>query len=333
MSIDIPIELVSKPCPQRDRNEFRSRRCEITSEFCKKVSALRNSGGGALFVHIGDIAPTDRSLHYFHELFDKPLNDLVDEGSLFIDTFTFLWLSDLSQGGEAQSHEFLVIVVRGSSQLSTPDFKTKVTTDHEITQPSPLTLYHLLKENRFKQDGTACLQGIDALSGEGRSVQFKYVKSEFKRIDTENINSFVTYMWEGLRLREYITSLSKNPNGGSYFVGTEETDKTYPLYVSKDIQKTGIHILPVCKPLIQKELDDKITTITLCPQSNDTPIIKCALHTLEEKPSAYIIEVAVRPVRGCAFYDIHGPEAYELTNTGVNRIPFPKWHAKFMQRL
>ncbi|XP_067655408.1 uncharacterized protein [Haliotis asinina] len=325
LTIDIPLELVSKPNPKRDKKTFKCDRSDITGQFFKQVSALRNSGGGALFVHIGGLDYADRNLHYFHELFDKPLNDLVDEGDLFIDTFTFLWLKDL-ETVENKSHEFLIIVVRASSRLSTPDYKTKVSTDHEITQPSGRTLCELLLKTRdiAKED---TVHEIDALPAEGRSVQFKYVKSEFEKIHASNIDDFVTYMWVSLRLREYITALSKNLNGGSYFVGIEETDNKFSNYVSKTFQRKGIQILPECKPLIQRELDAKITNCIKVYPDKGTPLIKCNFHNLQDE-NVYVIEVAVRPISGCVFYDRDGPEAYELKNKSVERISFPVWLTK-----
>ncbi|XP_046557023.1 uncharacterized protein LOC124266254 isoform X2 [Haliotis rubra] len=124
LTIDIKATLVNKPLTKEDKKIRKTAREDKIEELTKKVSALRNAGGGALLVHLQGLSPNDRCLALFNEYVDDTLTKLIEDGVLFVDTYTKIWLSEHTTSEGYQ--EYLLLIVKSSPSLTTADFKTKV---------------------------------------------------------------------------------------------------------------------------------------------------------------------------------------------------------------
>ncbi|XP_067649633.1 uncharacterized protein [Haliotis asinina] len=335
LTIDIKATLVNKPLVKEDKKTRKTAREDKTEELTKKVSALRNAGGGALLIHLLGLSPNDRCLALFNEYVDDTLTKLIEDGVLFVDTYSKIWLSEHTTSEKYQ--EYLVLIVKSSLSLTTADFKTKVTSDENLTRPTTLNIKKLLFNEQQQKEKRPKIRGIDDSIQEGRDIEFKsFHKTPFEGIITQtNVKEVLEYIWKDLRLREYISSFTKIQDGGSYYLGIGEglEEITGYNYKTKNKILSGIRVEPSLHETVKKGLTELIRQHTIVqignaaqPRSADS-LVKFKFHEVD-KDQVYILEVAVGYTPGCVFYDT--PEVYTMIEGSTQMIPveFSEWLEK-----
>lgn len=353
--LDIPVELVCFETGT-DKGSIRKRKQQRNAflvELGKCVSALRNSKGGAVIIHMNGFDSHDNFLDYFHELVDNKLRDLIEDGSLFVDTYkkTWLKLTDFKTAG------FISVIVKPSHKIVTVDFKTKVTCDNFIEDPSALALEHFLKtqqreldcrkeERIFKKEVTGDIVSDTERFAESRSVQsksFLFTKHKDKDL-LKDIDEFVNYIFYDLKLRQYISAFSKVQGGGSFYLGVSERQKTYTGYKSKEYVADGFEINELKRREFERKLLEKvkseISVYDLKLIEDETPtkvadpdILKVVFHSVNSEQTLVVLELIVsQVVQGIVFYEKEGPESYKVDETGdAVRLTFKEWCQRFLQ--
>lgn len=299
------------------------------------VSALRNSKGGAILVHITDLDKKDRNLDHFHELVDARLNDMIEDGCLFVLTYKKNWLPCLND-----NYQFVAVVVSPSTLVVTVDFKTKTPLDNSIVDPSVTTIQHMLASSQTFGSIKPILRGIDIEDiDESRCIQAKSFQSSFSELlDVSRVSDFIQYIWENLKLKYYVTSFSKIDVGGSFYLGVDEVDVQYCTYSSKALLVKGFEYPESLHTGFREGLIGIVQSELLVLLKNERGIvfvepqdlIAVDFHPVSGRDESYVLEVAVAAVEGIVFYDKEGPEAYQIDDRGsVCRIDKKDWYRRF----
>ncbi|XP_048251616.1 uncharacterized protein LOC124117601 [Haliotis rufescens] len=316
--------------PGRNK-EVKKGKKKILQDIVKKVSALRNTLGGHLLVHLHGQKEGDKYLEYFHEFVDKTLQDLIECGSSYVDTYHTTWLNEIPCFETFK--DVLLINVALTCGISTANVNTKICNDFENTSPTTFNLVYLLAHSQYEASrGVPALKGIDQdklqLYQESQNV-------ELKLFCPKNDISHVQYIWEDLKLKDNITSMSKVPGGGSYYVGVEErvvTESGYktkvPHFVGFQVDnpeelKEGLHIM------VNKEL----CVLSFTGEFGDPPsdLVQIGIHRLPGVGNKCVLEVAVRFFGGIVFCDKQGPIIYEIQNHGICRMERTEWLRRILQ--
>lgn len=296
------------------------------------VSALRNSNGGAILIHIEGLASDDKYLDFYNELVDDKLYDMIDDGELFDKVYKKSWFED--------QHGVILLVVRPTSLLSTLNFYTKLSLDNSIKDPLSNTVFRFLRNRKEFTNQPPTVRGLDNIQ-EGRGIQFKSI--EFTPPDVlKSAVQFSDYVWHHLRLKEYISAFSKVEGGGSFYAGISETPKCYKSenYTSKKYAHVGLREHWVKSETEQSAFKDSIFTklsaetviLQFSGQKIETPTSTINLQFYDTGHTGYVLEVAVAAVNGILFYDKEGPESYELIDGNtISRLSPKEWFARLQE--
>ncbi len=317
-------------CAGRKSPHF-SEKKKTLQKIEKIVSALQNSGGGQLLLHIDGQRVGDRYLEHFDEFITRSFSDLIEDHQLYVDAYDRQWWN-----GE-NCTEFLLIKVERSFRITTVDFNTKVRNDIENTRPTSSVLATLLCRKDIQEVPEPNLQGLlePQLMHENRKIELKSLRSE--NLNSSNVSDLVDYIWTGLKLKDNLTSFSKIIGGGSLFVGvSEESPSENYTYKTKTPRIEGFE-LPTDGDIV-KELKKKIGDSVSVgeyrniagsgPVVSDAPsdLVKIELHRVDNTaPQKYVLEIAVRYFDGLVFYDKQGPRTYKLENNRTCRIGRDEW--------
>ncbi|XP_046575578.1 uncharacterized protein LOC124283631 isoform X3 [Haliotis rubra] len=302
----------------------------VLREFEKRVSALRNTEGGILFIHITDRTNNNSNLSEFDQFVDKSLKSLIADGCSFVESYSRKWLS--------LQHNILILTVAKGSCVSSVSLNTKVCSDHGIEFPSTFELTRFVSKGQLDESEATVrpeprpfhLKSQDWV--EDRHIQLKaFFEPTFRTYceghkHNRSDKNFVDYVWNNLRFREYLSGMSKVPRGGSYYVGIAEWKKQ----VVPDVH--GIH-LKGSKTDITKLFKQKLTTVTVYSFDDkfksgqkEENIIEIQFHNLKTGNS--VLELAVKHVKGIVFYD-NGPLAYKIDDKSkIVKIAKDQWMNK-----
>ncbi|XP_067675932.1 uncharacterized protein [Haliotis asinina] len=301
----------------------------VLREFDTRVSALRNTAGGILFIHITHRNINDRNLSNFDQFVDKSLKNLIADGCSFVESYSRKWLS--CQEG------ILILTVAKESCVSSVSLNTKVCSDHEIEFPSTFELIRFVSKGQhgvseapenpehrpFHQNAKNWV--------EDRHIQLKtFDEPTFRTYCKGNNKSwevnFVDYVWNKLRFQEYLTCMSKVPRGGSYYVGISEWKNQVP---------PDVHGIPLrsTKTNITDRFKQKLSTVTVYDFDDtfksgyeEENIIEIKFHDLKTGNS--VLEMVVKCVKGIVFYD-NGPLAYAIEDKDkIVKIDKVQWIRK-----
>ncbi|XP_046549566.1 uncharacterized protein LOC124259476 [Haliotis rubra] len=313
-------------------NETKKRKLK---EFEKKVSALRNTSGGEILIHLHGQDPEDRYLGHFDNFTDACLKNLIPDGQLFTDVYRRQWLSD--EFPSFDGTPVLLLTVNKARSVCTVHFYTKVPSDCMIENASTVGFVSLLSRKVITEETEPTLRGIHNFEQRLHENRHIELKSVFMKKDRtfHNISTFVDYIWTDLRFRENLCSMSKLEGGGSFFVGINEKNGG-GTYDSREINPNGF---PCNWNLdeIKTSLDDKLECDASYQQpdgaltSVPTRLIEVELYNspLQIKNSSQnfkILEIAVGYVEGIVFYNRKGPETYTIDKEGhILRMEHSEW--------
>ncbi|XP_046556725.1 uncharacterized protein LOC124265948 isoform X3 [Haliotis rubra] len=313
-------------------NEIKKRKLK---EIEKKVSALRNTSGGEILVHLQGQDTEDRYLGHFDNFTDACLKNLIPDGQLFTDVYRRQWLWDVFPGFE--STPVLLLTVNKARSVCTVHFYTKVASDCMIENASTIGFISLLSRKVITTATEPTLRGIHNFEKRLHENRHIELKSVFTKKDRtfHNISSFVDYIWTDLRFRENLCSMSKLEGGGSFFVGINERNGG-GTYDSREINPNGFPCNWNVDEL-KTSLDDKLE----CDASYQRPdgaltsvpttLIEVALYNspLQKQACPHnfkILEIAVGYAAGIVFYNKKGPETYTIEEKGnICRMEHCEW--------
>ncbi|XP_071085392.1 uncharacterized protein [Haliotis cracherodii] len=233
-----------------------------------------------------------------------------------------------------QYKDFLVLYVEGGVYLTTSDSKTKIALDERIIRPSDPTLITFLKNRtQFKSVHPSghTLQDLTRLH-ESISVQFK---GYFKGKETDE--KIVRFMFDDHKLLEYVSAFTKNTDGGTYFLGIAEKDRSFNgrLYKSRfvEIQQVPINSQQTVEAKIKEgvskgvlicdydghKIQNGLVDVFFIPRDSDMQ------STAAKVPGDFVIEIHVQPVSGIVFYDTQGPLAYRVEGDTVTAYSVEEW--------
>ncbi|XP_071100462.1 uncharacterized protein [Haliotis cracherodii] len=321
---------------------------KVIDRIGKVVSALRNSGGGHLLVHINGQESEDRCLEQFDEAITRSLSDLIEDGQLYVNIYRRQWLSELPLSDFQNDTDFIWLNVESAHGVATVDFNTKIRDDIANENPSYVTVACLLSTTKARRSQSAKCRETDTVGSsttehfaslfnnpqqyhENRNIEYKALKSQILKKIGKSDSSFADYIWTDLKLKYNVTSMSKVDNGGSFYVGIAEEQKKYIAeYGTKVPIIEGFQLTvdpqAVTKLILQK-LKDTVTVLK-DETFHDAPdgLIEIIFHKI---PSGYVLEVAVRYCEGIVFNDKEGPRAYEVKGNEIRRIDKEEWLRRF----
>ncbi|XP_067669123.1 uncharacterized protein [Haliotis asinina] len=325
-----------------DRRKRREKRENKIQELAKNVSALRNTKGGCVLIHLAGLARGDVFTGAFDEFADVKLNNLIQDGSLFSDVYR---KERLSRHPHLQDfHDFLCLYVGASSTVTTSNFKTKIALDDCIIEPSSETLRNFLKKRRQFTETFHGLPGIKCAADlehvhESRSIE---IKGHF--VSKESDEEIASSLLKNYKLAEYITAFSKLEGGGSYLYGVNEIPCTKYSYASKILRPDPVVVRN--QDYLRKTLEEKIRdAVLVCDFDGniltDATVAKVHFipstsdHVIKDSGQPVIIHVSVRSVNGIVFYDKQGPLAYtyDTAHGLVTKISIKEWMRMFLQTI
>ncbi|XP_071085385.1 uncharacterized protein [Haliotis cracherodii] len=342
---------IDKKLTDQDKLEKREKRNLKLVELTKHISALRNSNGGYLLVHIVGLIPNENYLGAFDEFADDTLYKMIEDGRMFESVYKKARLSEAE--GCNQFHDFISIFVTKGTEFSTADFKTKISLDWGIITPLPITMKRFVVEQNncnhihreeidFKFNGD--FETISQLQ-EKRDLQLKGFMENKLKVDWKLLSGYekARTVWDDFRLREYVSAFTKNKRGGSFLLGIGEKEKGNDVYKSKDLIVQGVPLEDENE--FRGYLEELVHDESLvCDFKGHTDVnwdimeVKCTLvppryvqssttrgpHTTQY----YIVEVLVRPINGVAFYDKKGPVSCRIINNICTPVDVKTWFEK-----
>ncbi|XP_046551196.1 uncharacterized protein LOC124260918 isoform X1 [Haliotis rubra] len=309
----------------------------LLDEITTPASALRNTSGGLLVVHLKGQFPEDRSLEYFDEFISGSLNNLISNGTLYVHVYKRAWLN-LKTGFQEFSDFVAIRIEQDNSNVATVTFNTKIRSDFETRDPSILNLVSLLTNKPRNSQSVPQIRGLPVHT----SKQFECRNCEFKAFQPmpEKVNEInegkldiVEYLWSDLKLRDNITSFTKVPDGGSLYVGISEkldttTKSKYPVITGFQLENTyepeawGVisvsdhqFKLRINRSQLERKIFDKLSELTLLNLNGEfinppNDMIKVTFHKVEGRSAdLHVLEVSVCYLDGVLFFD-NGPRSH-----------------------
>ncbi|XP_067685796.1 uncharacterized protein, partial [Haliotis asinina] len=232
----------------------------------------------------------------------------------------------------------ILISVEKTKGVATVDFKTKICSDLKVERPSTLNIVSLLCQRKSSPQKAATLRGLLPNPLESRNIQLKAYrpKDQDKSNIESNPDTFAQYIWEKLRFREYLSCMTKNEDGGSFYLGITEKEKQYQC-VPQDSTRTYSSFAPEIEgfvlPFSEDDLKNsllrliqshvRILHVDTALEDFPPDLIKFQFHCSKSK--GCVLEIAVGYTSGIAFYDEKGPLAYHVKEGEVQRITPDDW--------
>ncbi|XP_067658698.1 uncharacterized protein [Haliotis asinina] len=322
------------------RGKKSKEKSSVLEKVAKAASALRNSGGGVLLVHLEGTSPEDSCLEFFDEFVVWTFTTLLEGGELHTDSYERYFLSDQPKFKDAC--DFVVVKVKKTAGLATVDFNTKANNDNENLDINSLILSEVLGKEETKEKNQASLRSLPQNVNtfhEDRHIQLKSFKDNTEEIKRKqaDVGKLTDHIWHNLKLKDNITSMSKLVQGGSYYLGVNEKKVvTQRGYQTKVAEVVGFK-LHVSQASLTESIYRKVETdlcvltrkggFTAAPRN----LINIAFHPVPQS-ELYVLEVAIRYCDGVVFYDRQGPRSYILDEKDhiVRRMSNGEWLQKFL---
>ncbi|XP_048250453.1 uncharacterized protein LOC124126451 [Haliotis rufescens] len=319
------------------RGKKSKEKTSVLGKVAKAVSALRNSCGGVLLVHLVRISLEDRCLEYFDEFVVKTFTNLLEGGELYTDSYARYFLSEKAKFTDAC--DFLVVDVHKTAGVATVDFNTKANNDNENLVVTSLNLLEVLNKTETNPKDQAILRNLPYnvhTFHEDRHIQLKAFKGDTEQIQRiqADVGKLTDHIWHTLKLKDNITSMSKLVQGGSYYLGVNEkkvvTGGGYQTKVA-DIVGFKLHLSQASLiESIYRKVDTDLCVLTKHGKFTDAPrnLIYIEFHPTQRQQ--FVMEVAIRYYDGVVFYDKDGPRSYILdVDKTVRRMRNVEWLDKF----
>ncbi|XP_046546426.1 uncharacterized protein LOC124256478 [Haliotis rubra] len=180
--IDVDVKVINTPLGKFNKKERQDERKSFVNKLKKNISALRNTAGGVVLVHLQGLTSEDKCLDYFHEIVDVKLNDMIEDGSLFVQSYQKDWLQGNKTNNDNNSRfqGFVAIHVTGSRIVTTLDFNSgeQLETPHNTIQVA----FHPVTADRFVLEvAVAAVDGLLFYDKEGPEA-YEYENSRLKRL-------------------------------------------------------------------------------------------------------------------------------------------------------
>ncbi|XP_071111799.1 uncharacterized protein [Haliotis cracherodii] len=320
------------------RGKKNKEKSSVLGKVAKAVSALRNSGGGVLLVHLEGISSEDRCLEYFDEFVVKTFTNLLEGGELYTDSYERYFLSEKPKFTDAR--DFLVVDVNKTAGVATVDFNTKANNDNENLVVTSLNLLEVLNKTETNTKKQASLRNLPddvKTFHENRQIQLKAFKDNTEEIQRKraDVGKLTDHIWHTLKLKDNITSMSKVVQGGSYYLGVNEkkivTEGGYQTKVA-DIVGFKLHVSQASlTETIYRKVETDLSILTKQGKFTDAPrnLINIEFYPIHQS-ELFVLEVAIRYCDGVVFYDRQGPRSYILDekNKTVRRMSNDEWLQK-----
>lgn len=296
------------------------------------VSALRNSGGGTLVVHLAGVSQDDRYLNHLDEAIGQVLTRLLENGELYTDNYERKWLCQTETFEDVK--DFVLIEVKKTENVCTADFNTKMTNDVENLPISLLNMKSLLRKTERATHSRHVQRKLPDNAQDLQMNRHKKLKSfRTKMLNFQgDVEMMAEYIWYNMRLRDSITAMSKVVDGGSYYLGIGKSKM-----VTKEGYATCIPIyegfkLHVPEELLAKHIYKKLES-HICVLDGDgiftdgpEDLIRITFHKLPgQDAESVVLEVAIRYYHGVVFYDKQGPTAYVIDDSYFCRMDRYEW--------
>ncbi|XP_071104121.1 uncharacterized protein [Haliotis cracherodii] len=322
---------------RKDKKKIKLRQIEI------KLSALRNTAGGNIILHVSGTACGDRFLGCVDEFLEESLNNFICDGTLFVDTYKRKWLCEISTFEKFT--DCILISVEKTKGVATVDFKTKVCSDLKVERPSTLNIVSLLSHRKASSEKGAELRGLQPTPHESRNIQLKAYrpKKQDKSAIESHPDTIAKYIWEKLRFREYLSCMTKNEEGGSFYLGITEKETKYT-NTSPDSSFTYSSCVPDIEGFVLNFSQDDLKNSLMCLIQSHVTILQADVDTVFKDISPdlvkfrfynwgkstpegnrFVLEIAVGYTGGIVFYDKEGPLAYHVKGGEVERITPDDW--------
>ncbi len=214
----------------------------FTNEFFQKVCCLRNNRGGVLAVHVRNMHQAcGPSLDNFDQKVSKDLSDMIEDDSPYAYNYHRQWFQEIKPSGDLPASRHVIVLVKGSSSVSTKNFNTMVPFDCSKERPRAREVAKYLSDDIRhglscrKREGKNFLEGKRLDFIESRGVQFKSLSQADLEKDVKehsDLNSLpeklAFRLIERLDLLQYISTFTKLEGGGSFFLGIEEEKRQGP---------------------------------------------------------------------------------------------------------
>lgn len=203
----------------------RKKRRKHLGTFFTMVNVLMNQGGGVIYIH-----SAQDLLGFWDDQVDEDLMNMVPDDTLFQQNFERHMLND--------KHVAFRVKPRDSAGIvSTRDFKSKVSLNKGLVDPNHGQMRHLIRNfqstydksmdddsDRLSFDPKTFNRGKKVSFHESLSMQAKVVDARKleKATGRDTASKLLNYWWKELKLPKYIAAFSKQPNGGSFFLGLRE---------------------------------------------------------------------------------------------------------------
>ncbi|XP_067687094.1 uncharacterized protein [Haliotis asinina] len=276
------------------------------------ICALRNSMGGILLIYFTHMDDSDKSLGLIDELVDDRLNELIEDGALFHDSYSRDWMK-----GEPNC---LSITCNSSSTISTTNYNTHINLNKGFARSTVLNMRGILRKNR--PGGEYEKKSLHGLQ-EASNVQLKSFKGARKVARTD----LACHIMNELRLREYISSFA-------------EQNRTTGTYRSKDVSIEGFKLKEqhheALKLAIRDQVAMKLLFLTRDWAIADRDVIKEFLkiefNKVDGHRDTYVLEIYVPYFSGVVFFDRDGPESYNIDeNNRIQRVHPREWCQKVLE--
>ncbi|XP_046583699.1 uncharacterized protein LOC124290902 [Haliotis rubra] len=328
LPIHIEYKILTEGGKRRQGEEpKRTRKRRFADQVAKAASALRNSGGGVLLVHVQGTSQADRCLEYFDKAVRNKLTGLLENGELYTDVYERKCLCQI--GTFEDITDFVQITVGKVESVCTVDFNTKANNDSENLSINSSNIQVLLRKTETQAGSVPTAKLPDNVQDlhENRHIQLKTFQTTREVTSIEgDAKQLTDYIWSQLKLKDNITSMSKVVGGGSYFLGVSESKLTTKEgYTTKKPEYTGCKLDISQESLrehIYKKLETDICVLDLDGQFTEGPrdLIDIRFHTVPRLDVGLVVlEVAVRYCQGVVFYDKEGPRTYYVTDSGATK--------------
>ncbi|XP_067657762.1 uncharacterized protein [Haliotis asinina] len=314
----------------------------LLKKVAKRATALRNASGGILLVHVEGQEAWDRDLEIFDEAIGKRLGELIEDGSLFTDCFSRSWLSDIHKF--ERETDFLVYTIAKTKCVSTLNFNTKIRNDFENERPSFLNIVNILlrgNTDKYSHLRTLQRQHVTRVPDsiplfENRAIELKSFTQHQRTKKPVSVDDITDYMWNDLKLKDNISSMSKLPEGGSVYVGVAESSHKTDQYKTKIRKATGFNPLVDIDQLtnsLYEKTRSEIVVLSAGDKAFHEPprdLVDVLVHCVDEQGPLYVLQVVINSFDGIVFHDKQGPEAYTITDGQISTMSRDEWLNRLM---
>ncbi|XP_048251734.1 uncharacterized protein LOC124140794 [Haliotis rufescens] len=319
------VSFINPPTERSGRNVRKAKRLNMCETLAKYVTALMNSHGGSILIHLAGLSDDDFYHGFLDEMVSEKLHSLLQRGKLYSNAFKIVSLGEL----EYIYREYVLFCVNGSLQFVTQALNTCVALDDRILEAPTEVVSDILMSKPQARKMTPKIRGTRFFK-ETQEVQFKRFKPpSFLEEDLKNNPEKVAlYIWEELGLREYLTAFAKLPEGGSYFLGVGEKEMIFQRYKTKKIEFEGIpegFVDERVMRLLKKFFSSRTLFCDFHGEFGSPQCSNFITHVHHNELRKTVLECSIAQMSGLLFYVNSGPVSYQVQNGKLRQVMQREW--------